>query len=641
LLLPLSSTADDALLWFRPELTQTIAWGGDPNKPAEPDPIAGRLSPRKSFEAWKQTVRGHAVGWRDADLTLARELHDVIKAATASRARAEVEARFHFATEAGRMGVWELDLLANTVTASPMCRQIFGRDAEAPFTFEDMQGALHPDDRQRARAAIDSCIATGAALGVECRIERKGVTAWVRLQAQTERSEGGTALKLAGISLDITERVLTQERMRRSQQVEAVGRLTAGVAHDFNNLLLALGGSLELLLDEVGDRPAALEWGQIALRATARGKELTNRLLAFSRKQVLSARPLPIQTLFSELRGLIGHLFTGDAKAKSELVMIPCAPGLAVMADFAQLEAALMNLVVNARDAMAAGGCVRISAYAADADPAIVPPGRYTVISVADTGSGMDAATIAQACEPFFSTKGAHGTGLGLSMVQGFARQSGGEAHITSVLGRGTTIDLWLPSATASEPVEAAAEAPAQGRGEVLIVDDSPDALIVISAFLRHAGLSVTCQTTPDLAIAELAGGKRFDVVIADFAMPGMNGLELLARVRAIDPAAAGMIVTGFADPAFMSDLNGVVALRKPFNRLELTDAVQTLIAAKRLVMPGVVRKPLTGGAVAAARQTPASETARNPGCSAPARRHPAQSDTARWTRTRTAAALA
>jgi PAS domain S-box-containing protein len=393
--------------------------------------------------------------------------------------------------------------------------------------------------------------------------------------------ETDDGVKLLATIVDISDRVRLEEQVRQSMKMHAIGRVTAGVAHDFNNLLLALGGSLEMLLEEVADRPAAMEWGRIALRAATRGKDLTDRLLSFSRQQLLVPRRVLVRDLFGELEKLIGHLFKQDTATATKIVIVPSAPGLAVMADLGQLEAALINLAMNARDAMPSGGCLRFSAYAADADPEMVLPGHYTVISVADTGSGMEADTLLHACDPFFSTKGVAGSGLGLSMVQGFARQSGGEAHISSVPGEGTTIDLWLPSASGASEVVAPVALPAQLAGHVLLVDDSEDSLLVSAIFLRSAGLNVTGKSSGDLALAELAGGKRFDAVVTDFAMPGMSGLELLRRAREIDPSMVGMIITGFSDPEALSQLGEVAMLRKPFNRAELICAVQKLIAAK------------------------------------------------------------
>jgi CheY-like chemotaxis protein len=368
--------------------------------------------------------------------------------------------------------------------------------------------------------------------------------------------------------------------------MHAIGRVIAGVAHDFNNVLQALSGALENLLDNVADRPNAVEWAEIALRAATHGEELTDRLLSFSRQQVLTAQPITINALFSGLKELINHLFESNLAAKTTLDIMHAPPGLAVLADLAQLQAALINLAVNAHDAMGAGGCLRISAYEADADSAMALPGRYTVISVADTGDGMDVDTLRQAFDPFFTTKGANGTGLGLSMVQGFARQSGGEVQITSVVGEGTTIDLWLPSASARSEIVPPVSAVTRMGGHILLVDDSQDALLVIAAFLRFAGLEVTSRMSGALALAELAGGNRFDAIITDFAMPGMNGLELLALAREIDPSMAAIVITGFYDPKLLTMINGVVTLRKPFHRMELTKTVQELLAAKRVLEP-------------------------------------------------------
>ena len=375
--------------------------------------------------------------------------------------------------------------------------------------------------------------------------------------------------------VDISARVKMEAQLRQSQKMEAVGRLTAGVAHDFNNLLQALGGSLELVQDEVADRPMALEYAQIAHRAALRGGELTNRLLAFSRQQVLKTRPVPIRKLLDDAEQLIGHLFDGN----TEIVVLPGPVALSALADAAQLEAAIINLAVNARDAMTPGGRLRISAYEAEADPAMaLAPGRYTVIAVADTGAGMDEATLAQACEPFFSTKGLNGSGLGLSMVQGFARQSDGDVRIISAPGQGTTVEIWLQSATvlhAPPPPEPVRQ---QAHGRVLLVDDAPDVLLTVGAFLRQAGLEVTRVENGDLAMARLLAGERFNAIVTDFAMPGLNGLDLLVQARELDPSMGGLIITGFSSPEMLRGLDHLVVLRKPFSRAELIEQVSQLI---------------------------------------------------------------
>jgi signal transduction histidine kinase len=406
----------------------------------------------------------------------------------------------------------------------------------------------------------------------ERRFRRQAEAAQEELQSLNDTLE-------QRVQAEVAERARAEAELLQAQKMDAIGRVAAGVAHDFNNLLQALTGSLEMILAEAVDRPVVVEWGQVALRATQRGKDLTDRLLSYSHKQVLSARPVMIDALFSGLYELVSHLFETKVTAKTTLTIVPCSPGLAVLADVGQLQAAMINLTVNALDAMKRGGCLRISAYAADADPAIVPTGRYTVISVADTGCGMDEGTLARACEPFFTTKGLNGTGLGLSMVQGFAQQSGGEAHITSVPGEGTTIDLWLPSANSWLPaVSPLAALSVQTIGDVLVVDDSEDVLLVVASFLRLAGLQVTSKTSGALALAELESGHHFGLIITDFAMPGMNGLELLTLAHEIDPALVGLIITGFSDPEVLTRLSNVTVLRKPFNRAELVECVLKLI---------------------------------------------------------------
>jgi PAS domain S-box-containing protein len=378
--------------------------------------------------------------------------------------------------------------------------------------------------------------------------------------------------------VDISDRVRLEAQLRQSQKMEAIGRITAGAAHDFNNLLQSLGGSLEMLLDGGANSQEADQWLGVALRAVSRGRELTDRLLAFSRQQMLSARAVPVGKLLADVKHLISHFFESPDDARTHLLVLPCSPELAVFADAGQLEAALINLVVNARDAMPSGGSLRISARAADADPAIVAPGRYCVISVVDTGCGMDAATLAQACEPFFSTKGPGGSGLGLSMVQGFARQSKGEAHIVSVVGEGTTVDLWLPAAGEPLAPETRAATPSPQRGRILMVDDNEDMLLIIKSFMKRAGFTVTTARSGEQALAQMQAGASFDAIVTDFAMAGMNGVEFLLQARRIVPSMPALMITGFVGPDIMRRLPDVGMLRKPFSSTDLVEAVGKLI---------------------------------------------------------------
>jgi CheY-like chemotaxis protein len=363
--------------------------------------------------------------------------------------------------------------------------------------------------------------------------------------------------------------------------MDALGRLTAGVAHDFNNLLQAMMGSLELLLDDLADRPESAEHGQIALRAARRGGELTHRLLAFSRQQVLIPRAVAAHELFDGVVSLIARTFGPNIV----LLLSPIRDDLTVMADIAQLEAAILNLAVNARDAMDGRGRLTISAYAAEADAAMtLAPGNYAVIAVEDTGTGMDAATIAHACEPFFTTKGLEGSGLGLSMVQGFTRQSGGDMRIASELGRGTRVEIWLPQATQTEAASAIARTPKIFKGQILLVDDDNDVLLTVAAFLRNAGYLVTSVDTGGKALALLLAGNRFDAIVTDYAMPGTDGIDVLEQAREIDETMPGLIITGYYNTGLRDVLEGACILRKPFSRAQLIERLEALFAGRRAI---------------------------------------------------------
>jgi PAS domain S-box-containing protein len=378
--------------------------------------------------------------------------------------------------------------------------------------------------------------------------------------------------------LDITERTQLEAQLRQAQKMEALGRLTAGVAQDFNNLLQAMMGSLELLLDDVADRPESAEHGQIALRAARRGGELTHRLLAFSRQQVLTPRVLPARDLFDEVVNLIARTFGPNIV----LLLSPIRDDLAVMADVAQLEAAILNLAVNARDAMDGHGRLTLSAYAAEGDASMtLPPGDYIVIAVEDTGTGMDAETVAHACDPFFTTKGLDGSGLGLSMVQGFTRQSGGDLRIVSSLGRGTRVEIWLPRLTMPAEVATIAAVPKDVKGQILLVDDDADVLVTVAAFLRNAGYLVTTVDTGAKALAMLLAGNRFDAIVTDYAMPGSNGIDVLQQAHEIDKTMPGLIITGYYNTGLRDVLEGSCILRKPFSRVELIERLEGLFSGR------------------------------------------------------------
>ena len=418
-------------------------------------------------------------------------------------------------------------------------------------------------------------VATGADYKIETPIVRSnGTPGWVQMQAQVLHAADGAEVGLAGISLDITERVLSQERIRQSQRIEAIGRMTAGVAHDFNNVLQALLGGIELAIDDVADRPAVSANLELALQAGLRGARLTSHLLSFSRQQILRPAALDLgpllQTLSRTLTRTLGRDITINVEIAANLPH--------VMADAAHLDSALLNLALNARDAMPQGGELLITAEAT---------GTHVAITVADTGEGMAPEVMAQACEPFFTTKGLKGSGLGLSMVQGFARQSGGELSIQSVRGQGTRIEITLPLALPLTPSELTVPPErVQGQGRVLIVDDEVDVGRVTAAFLHKAGFHVTMVGEANAALQKLRTGFAFDALVTDYAMPGMNGAELVRYARELCPKLPILIITGYAGAGGLDNLPpDVTILRKPFQRDDLTRRVKDLVESDMVAL--------------------------------------------------------
>jgi signal transduction histidine kinase/ActR/RegA family two-component response regulator len=358
-----------------------------------------------------------------------------------------------------------------------------------------------------------------------------------------------------------------EEQLRQAQKLEAIGRLAAGVAHDFNNILQSVTGGLELVLDDVQAGSSAHEFATIALASTVRGSNLTHHLLSYARRQIMQPKLLEVAPFLSEMQQMLSR--TLGLHIAVEVRVDQALPRILV--DLGQLQTALLNLAINALHAMPKGGPLLLHARVESGNR------KHVVIAVADTGVGMDQATLGQAFEPFFTTKGLGGSGLGLSMVQGFVRQSGGEVHIESAPGKGTKVELWLPAAEAASRPNEQQTIPAElrGSGRILLVDDAPDVLIITSAFLETAGFDVVRAVSGDQALAFLALGERFDALVTDYAMPAMNGVELLQRVRAVQPGLAALIITGFADAGAADSLpDSVAVLRKPFQRLQFIEAV-------------------------------------------------------------------
>jgi signal transduction histidine kinase/CheY-like chemotaxis protein len=372
------------------------------------------------------------------------------------------------------------------------------------------------------------------------------------------------------------EREQAMAQLLEAQKLDTIGQLTGGVAHDFNNLLMAMISSLKVLRKRIGDEEQNAVLLDNAIKGAERGAALTQRLLAFARRQELRPEPIELEKLVESMKDLLARSLGPQVKIVYDIP--PKLPP--VLIDANQLELAILNLAVNARDSMQGGGEVTLAAALRDGTDADAPkglgPGRYVRLSVRDTGKGMSAATLSRACEPFFTTKGVgKGTGLGLSMVHGLAAQSGGALQISSEIGRGTRADVWIPESGAEPARKAgkAVEAPLPAESySILVVDDDMLVAMGTMAMLEDLGHSVVTAHSGKEALEKLEMGG-FDLVLTDHAMPGMTGLELGRKIRESFPEIPVILASGYAEmPGDGADR--FPRLAKPFSDAEIARAL-------------------------------------------------------------------
>jgi signal transduction histidine kinase len=394
------------------------------------------------------------------------------------------------------------------------------------------------------------------------------------------------------LELRIKERTREREtalaQLFEAQKMDTIGQLTGGVAHDFNNLLMAVLGSLSLLEKRLPEDPRSHRLLQNAVQGAQRGASLTQRLLAFSRRQELKPEAVDVLLLVSGMTELLERALGHGVELRTQFEgTLPPA-----LVDANQLELALLNVALNARDAMPNGGTLTISAsrYSQPLDGAdtSLQPGDYVRITIADSGIGMDEMTLAKAAEPFFTTKGpGKGTGLGLSMVHGLAAQSGGLLRIHSKPNVGTTIELCLPMAnsatqTAGGDVPSPSPAPYIGPCTVLIVDDDLLVMTGMSAMIEDLGHTPIEAHSGAEAIAKLASGSEIDVVITDHAMPAMTGLQLARQLQDKHPELPVILATGYAELPGDATSLGILRLAKPCNQYEIAMAIQSALGSRR-----------------------------------------------------------
>ncbi len=519
--------------------------------------------------------------------------HEVIERQAAESAAIAASARLERALRASSAGVWELNYQTQRAYYSPRFMSLLGHEEfETEQGFSFFVDNLHDEDRSRVTDDIQAHIDGRAPLRGEFRLCMKnGDYRWFSASGEVSRDHAGQPLYLSGSITDISERRQVEEQLQQSQKMEAIGNLTGGIAHDFNNILAVVIGNLDLLNMEIAEGTEARSLVDIAISASLKGSELTKSLLAFSRRQPLQPKLVSINQLLST-----GAKMLSRAIGEAIKVQLNLADGLwPVSIDPSQLESALLNMMVNARDAMPNGGHIIIETRntALDADYASqnpeVFPGDYVVLEVSDDGAGMPPEVLRRAFEPFFTTKEkGKGTGLGLAMVFGFVKQSGGHIKIYSEVGHGTTIRIYLPKSMQSGEVAndgSARQATRLSRGEsILVVEDNPAVRKAVSKQLTGAGYRVKEVEAAVAALALLEADSGIHLVFSDVIMPGtMTGADLAREVKRRWPAIKILLTSGFPE-GLLGNGNkipeGINLLSKPYRMEELFLKIREVIDA-------------------------------------------------------------
>ena len=494
------------------------------------------------------------------------------------------------------VGVWTYDVAADRFNSDASFAALYGFDASQQSngaTMAEVLARIHPDDLAKVMKSIADAREATDDGEIEYRLLRPdGSIRWIMTRSHIVLDESGLPETAIGVGVDVTRQRELEDRLRQAQKMEAVGQLTGGLAHDFNNLLTAISGAMEMM-------QMRLKQGRIAdlsryigaaQTASARAAALIHRLLAFARRQPLDPKPIDINRLVAGMEDLI----RGTVGPGVQVEVASAAGSLPTLVDPNQLENALLNLCINARDAMPDGGRLTIAtgSILLDEKGAMerdLAPGPYLSLCVGDTGTGMTPEVIARAFDPFFTTKPmGQGTGLGLSMIYGFARQSGGQVRIQSVVGQGTTMCLYLPRHDGPIDDDGQAggsrEAPRSNRGEaVLVVDDEPAVRMLVTEILGELGYAAIEASDGPEALVVLQSAARIDLLVTDVGLPGgMNGRQVADAARAARPGIPVLFITGFAENAVVGDgpLDaGMELVTKPFSMEALAARIRDMIA--------------------------------------------------------------
>lgn len=542
----------------------------------------------KDGRVYERFVAPHRIGSTIVGRVVS--IRDIGLAVRTAQALEQHRAFLEKAQEIGHIGSWVAELDgSDRLGWSIESHRIFG---VALGKFEGSSAAffafVHPDDRAAVHAASDKAVADGQPYDIEHRVVRPdGSVGWVHEKAAIVRDPQGRPLRMVGTVQDITERRQLEDQLRQSQKMEAIGRLAGGIAHDLNNALTAIAGYAELALGEVAADHAARADVEEIRRAAERAGSVTRQLLAFSRKQLLEPRVFDLNDTIAGICRLLSRLLGTDIEVKAELALEP----LHVLGDPGQVEQAVLNLAVNARDAMPSGGRLVLATTREPIDEAFarshppMPAGQYIVLRVSDSGHGMARETLARIFEPFFTTKDVgKGTGLGLSMVYGTLKQIGGFIFVDSELNHGTTFRLYFPAA-ASPARDAAATSVSRserhGHETLLIAEDEPSVRSLVASSLRRDGYRLLIAASAEEALATARGHDGpIDLLLTDAMMPGKSGIELAGLMRTQRPGIPVILMSGYTEETLNvpSSKEPIELLQKPFSPRELRRRIREVL---------------------------------------------------------------
>ncbi len=508
---------------------------------------------------------------------------------TAEALRASEE-RYALAVQGSNDGIWDFNIATGEAYHSPRWKSILGFEGdEIPGNFKEWETRIHPEEYQlvmdRLKAYLDG---ETPAFEVEHRLLHKDAGyRWILSRGACLRDSQGRPYRMAGSITDITERKKLEQQLLQAQKMESIGILAGGLAHEFNNLLTAVSGFGQIVQETIpeDDELSQESIGQV-LKAAERATELTRGLLAFGRKQILSPKPVHIDTLIRNTSRLIQRIIGEDIEfsidSPGEKLTIKAAPG--------QIEQVLMNLATNARDAMPFGGSLTITTKqviikgGSEGEYDLSVPGRYALISVADTGTGIDKKSVGTIFEPFYTTKEiGMGTGLGLSIIHGIVKQHNGSILVSSEVGKGTTFNIYLPLYEGHVVAEKSkmAEPTAAGTETVLVAEDEDIVRYFIKKILEKAGYRVIVADNGEEAVRRFEEHNDISLVLSDVVMPRKNGREMMDEIRKIKPGVKVLFISGYAENVIRKKgiyEKGTGFIAKPFRKEELLRKVKEVL---------------------------------------------------------------